>query len=384
MRQLRNRADMRAQLLEEQSGATEALTWHVNDLQYALTLSALPVAVPDSDRPHYFGIPFGTLGRLLLIYVQTAVRKTRSATLSLGDSITELRAALDGKRITGGERGTGTMLHNQLLRVANCALSVTDRRFDPENAATRTQHTPIAVEHELAWTRSETGYYRATEATSLTVTPSLVDALTERDGTTKPIPLERDVLLHRAMQKSPRAWDCYLWLRARLYRLQTSHTQQVTIPITEFANKLQMPGRLTGGARKQIKAVIDSVTEAWPRLSCNASHRNRPYDISWIDEGRRGEAIVLRVARDAPDLNEPTPTRTAALNPRTTTTPKPAPAPIPPPYCPPPQPTTGSVRTEVAQQTIAAMRELLNCPASRTGAPTSIGALLPTPAKDRP
>lgn len=67
--------------------------------------------------------PYGTLPRLLLIWISSTAVKTRSPTLILGSSLTEFMRHL-GLTPTGGKTGAITRLRDQMERLLKARLSV--------------------------------------------------------------------------------------------------------------------------------------------------------------------------------------------------------------------------------------------------------------------
>jgi hypothetical protein len=278
-----------------QGGLDEGLVWHTHNARHALSITSNAVVDPDDpSRRRHFGVPYGTRGRLLLAYLQTAAKRFGSPDVPLGASICNLSAALSLDRTTGGERGTLTALHDQLLRLVNCSLSVTDvLSVDGTHATTRVSHDSLAKDALLGWTRSPGGAFRVTDLERITLSDSLFTALMRPPGQGAAIPLEAAVLLHPAVRGNARAWDLYTHLRARFYRLKHTRLRRVTFPLSELAALLQMPGRLTGSGRKELLAAIERVYTAWPDFGFGGHARHRAYDLTWRDD-----LITLTVTKD--------------------------------------------------------------------------------------
>ena len=156
----------------------------------------------DSDkRP--VGIPYGSIARLILIYLQTEAVKTRSREVELGGS---MNAWLGAMGITVGGK-TYQLVREQARRISRCRLTFFRRTAGAElvtnGAFVRDAILPLDPTHGQMplWqerVRLDEGFYQ-----------SLID---------HPLPLREKAI--RAISSRSMAIDLYVWLAYRLHVLE--------------------------------------------------------------------------------------------------------------------------------------------------------------------
>lgn len=149
------------------------------------------------------GIPYGSIARLILIYLQTQAVKTRSREVELGAS---MNAWLGAMGITAGGK-TYQLVREQARRISRCRLTFFRRKGDVEmvtnGAFVRDSILPLDSTHGQMslWqekVRLDEGFYQ-----------SLID---------HPLPLRERAI--RAVSNRSMAIDLYVWLAYRLHVLE--------------------------------------------------------------------------------------------------------------------------------------------------------------------
>ncbi len=161
-----------------------------------------------------FGLPFGTVPRLLLAWICTEAVKTRSPMLGLGNSQNEFLRKL-GMRTDGRDC---QRLRTQSLKLFSSMLSITYQsqgRFGLKNM-------PIADEAFVFWDP-----HRPDERTPWESSLRLSGEFF-RNVTEAPVPIDMRVL--HALSRSPLAMDIYSWLVYRIFLLRVSNRPSVVIP----------------------------------------------------------------------------------------------------------------------------------------------------------
>lgn len=205
-------------LMIEENGAKEA-----GALGYAarvLVLATMPHSRPEQlsfqrsngkfkltmmAHPDY-GLPYGTMARLILAYVSTEAVQNRSPFVSLGESMADFMRELD-LIPSGGDRGSITYLKEHTRRLFTTSVSFT---YDDDNAWA-TMGFQIATQANLWW--------QPQDASSSDVLESTVQ-LSERfyeELIRHPVPIDMRAL--KALRRSPLAIDIYNWLTYRFYKL---------------------------------------------------------------------------------------------------------------------------------------------------------------------
>lgn len=109
----------------------------------AATLIVNPGTVRDSEggKLRYAGVPYGSRARLILIYIQTM--GVLSRTIPLGNSMSAWIRSL-GLPVSGGPRGTIGEIKEQILRIANCTLTIETKLIENGGVQTTVEKAMIA------------------------------------------------------------------------------------------------------------------------------------------------------------------------------------------------------------------------------------------------
>lgn len=169
------------------------------------------------------GIPFGIYPRLLMSWVTTEVVRTKSSELELGDSLADfLREVLDIKSKSGGTRGSGTRVTEQMRRLFGSSITATytgtqgvgkdgqpKPRFSIRNVQIADAYDEETgnIDDEL-WNPQvgdEAGSWRSQLKLNQTFFRECLES---------PVPI--DVRAYKALRGSPMAMDLYVWLTYRM------------------------------------------------------------------------------------------------------------------------------------------------------------------------
>jgi hypothetical protein len=155
--------------------------------------------------------PYGTLPRLLLIWLATETVRTKERRLVLGDSLSAFMRSI-GLHVTGGRRGDIGRLRVQMERLF---LSTIVCRFDdPAEGRAAASRVNVADAYQLWWDA------RSTNPGQGSLLPSYVD-LSERfyeEVLAHPVPV--DLRAIELLRGSPLRLDIYTWLTYRLSYLR--------------------------------------------------------------------------------------------------------------------------------------------------------------------
>jgi len=173
-----------------------------------LTLTVAPTSL-------LYGIPFGSIPRVILAWICTEAKLTNSPVLSLGRSqaafMRQLGLYSNGRYIA--------LFREQAMRLFGAVISVayTDRKH-----ADSSMRFLISDQSHVFWSA------RSPEQTTLwESTLSLSDGFF-REIMAAPVPIKIPVL--HALSKSPFAMDIYAWLTYRMFVLARSKRPSVFIP----------------------------------------------------------------------------------------------------------------------------------------------------------
>lgn len=164
------------------------------------------------------GIPFGIYPRLLMSWVNTEAVRKQSPVIELGDSLRIfLRDVLDLRSTSGGKRGTGTLVTEQMKRLFG---SLVTAQFESKQAARGFSMSNIMIAERLElgdsmdalWEpqeHNEAGHWQS----RVRLTNSFFQECIEN-----PVPI--DLRAYKALRGSAMAMDIYTWLTFRMSYLK--------------------------------------------------------------------------------------------------------------------------------------------------------------------
>lgn len=162
--------------------------------------------------PSMTGLPYGTIPRLLLLYITTQAIRTKEQNIVLGESLSSFVSRLNGYT-TGG---AFNRIKQQSLRLFSSSFSVfinTDKELNYINR-------PLVDKYTL---------FKQSPGSDIVL--HLSDYFWQDIKQNKPIPV--DLRAVNALKASPLSLDLYFWLKKRLYRLAGS----VNIPTEQVFNQ---------------------------------------------------------------------------------------------------------------------------------------------------
>lgn len=211
------------------------------------------------------GLPYGKYPRLITIYLCTEAVKRRdlpedeARKIPLGASMQDfLRDIGILGRANGGPRGSLSILHEQLRRLAATTITV-ERIYEPQSESARMSRATIQniglFDSMDFWVTPNPNQYALSEP-YLELTAAFFREITEH-----PIPIDLTVL--RALGK-PRAIDVYLWATLKKYALRTDFVLTWEQARSQFGPEVGTSARARADFKKEITRTIDRVLELWP------------------------------------------------------------------------------------------------------------------------
>lgn len=165
---------------------------------YSLTITAHP----------QYGLPYGSIPRLLLAWMTTEAVRKKSATLELGKTVSNFLKKLNLSR-QGGARGDITRLKQQMLRLFTS--SITCIYSDKEQSHFTADQFHLVRSFQLWWDPLKNDVVLPN--TCITLSKDFFEEIT-----TRPIPIDFAAL--QMLRRSPLQLDLYIWLTYRLSYLK--------------------------------------------------------------------------------------------------------------------------------------------------------------------
>ncbi|KVU51290.1 hypothetical protein WK69_06455 [Burkholderia ubonensis] len=184
-----------------------------NTLYYERTSGKLTLAV----RGHKaYGVPFGSIPRVLLAWICTEAVITKDPALQLGRSAKEFAGKLQ-MHYNGRDLAR---LKTQCLALARAVISVD--AADKLSSSLAFEDIKLAKRGFVFWSDKDHHQQSLWEST-LILTDDFYEAVT-----TRPVPI--DMRVFHALSKSPLAMDIYTWLTYRMFVLRVSGRREALIP----------------------------------------------------------------------------------------------------------------------------------------------------------
>lgn len=161
-----------------------------------------------------YGIPYGSIPRVLLAWICTEAVRTQNKQLDLGRSQAEFL-----KRI--GLHSNGSDIARFRKQAMSLFRSVISIEYDDDDLSENSLRLPISTSEKVFWHNNPD--VQSLWVSSLNLTDEFFQEVTAR-----PVPM--DLRVYHSISKSPLAMDIYTWLTYRMYVLRHSGKPSVRIP----------------------------------------------------------------------------------------------------------------------------------------------------------
>ena len=159
-----------------------------------------------------FGLPYGSLPRLLLAWMTREAKLTKSPTLHLGKSFSAFLRVLKLSR-SGGIRGDATRLRDQMVKLFSTHVSCTYQ--NKKDGVCKADQFLVTKSFELWWDPLKDEGDEISQDSTITLAKDFFEELIDR-----PIPVDFRML--QALRRSPLQIDIYIWLTYRFSYLRKS------------------------------------------------------------------------------------------------------------------------------------------------------------------
>lgn len=210
------------------------------------------------NRAHY---PYGSIPRLLLIWMVTEAARTKNRRLELGRSLADFMREIGLSPNTGGgKKGDAKRLRDQMLWLFRAQFSFEEHG---PSQGVRWRSMAIADAGEMWWSLpspKQTSLF----GSYIILGDAFFEAITE-----KPIPVDRRAL--QALRRSPLALDLYIWSTFRAYGLTLAGRPEQFIPWERLKEQFGAAYSDTKNFKRAFKQALRKVEQCYPGLG----YRNR-------------------------------------------------------------------------------------------------------------
>lgn len=278
----------------------EVPVWVRQNGRYALVIQ------PGFDRKNMcsYGVPFGEIPRLVLIWLVTEAVRTKSRHIKLGNSLNDFLREIGGNPITGGgKRGDAVRMREQVRRLLRCQITFEYREGNDEQGSERFRDMKISAEDNAWWDfkNPEQGGLFESE---VILGENFFNAIIANPV---PIDLRAVIALKRSLKQSSFAIDIYTWATYRVFRLQRDEQKEVRIPLTSLKEQFGSEYKRLDHFKAAFVEGLGKVKEVWPAFDY-ALEKN----VFVLRDGKTQPAIT---SRDNKRNTEAARQRLAALQP---------------------------------------------------------------------
>jgi Plasmid encoded RepA protein len=196
------------------------------------------------------GVPYGSIPRLILAWLNAEVLKTGSRELSLGKSYSEYLRKL-GYKATGGVKGDMTRVRNQSQRLFSSKISLMYRGSGKMTVA----NALLADYAEYFWDPVRP------EQQSLWESKIVLSEQFFKVLKSAPVPLDWRVL--KSLKQSPMALDLYMWLSYRMFSLKQPQKIKWETLSLQFGSQY----KTIKGFRENVRKHLRKVQSVWQDLN---------------------------------------------------------------------------------------------------------------------
>jgi hypothetical protein len=208
------------------------------------------------DEGHWVntGVPYGSIPRLILAWLNAEVLKTASKELALGKSFSEYLRKL-GYGTTGGAKGDMTRVRNQSQRLFSSKISLVYKgsgKLTVTNAllADYAEYfwDPIRPEQQSLW------------ESRIILSEQFFKVLKS-----SPVPLDWRIL--KALKQSPMALDLYMWLSYRMFSLKKPQKIAWETLSLQFGSDYKSIRHF----RSKVRDTLPKIKAVWQDLTVDLS-----------------------------------------------------------------------------------------------------------------
>lgn len=216
----------------------------------------------DPKTGEAIGLPYGSIARLLLIWINTEAYRQRTRTIKVTSNLTHFMEEV-GISYSSGKRGSARYLREQIRRLLRAQIT-----FDRETLAKdedREQYRLMEISrgYDLWWNFKEPTQ-GALFGSFIELGEAFYDAIIQ-----SPVPIK---LAHlKELRKSPLAIDFYIWASYRLYTLNHAKEKSLFLPLPVLKAQLGSSFSRTRDFQRALSAAVKKVQSVFPHLKCEVN-----------------------------------------------------------------------------------------------------------------
>lgn len=168
-----------------------------------------------------YGIPYGSFPRLLLAHIITRVIQTGERRIELSSHFSSFLKEVGFTGNFKGNSRAGKTMRDQMMRLIKASIAVQGSTGNAQRGTVEGAHMMLTNQFALWWD------YKQPEQESLFGSWIELSEDFYKSILSAPVPLHTDILA--ALRKSPLALDVYMWLSYRLFTMQQTGQEQISL-----------------------------------------------------------------------------------------------------------------------------------------------------------
>lgn len=213
----------------------------------------------DGETGTPYGLPYGTIPRLLLYWIITEAVRKKSRNLSLGSSLNDfLRLVGLSPATGGGKRGDAARVKEQSMRLFNAAISFGGAITDDNGGEGKARGNMQITDSSVIWWNYRSPEEHSLWESGITLSEQFYKAVTEA-----PVPLDYRAL--KALRRSALGLDLYAWLVLAAFRSNRSG-KPIWMTWSQLSKALGADYERTTDFQQKVHREIDKILTVFPTL----------------------------------------------------------------------------------------------------------------------
>jgi hypothetical protein len=233
-----------------------------------------------------YGLPYGELPRLLLLWIITQAILKQDPVIECDDTLNDfLRNIGCQPEVRGGKRGEAARARDQMERLFNCRISFQYSEGDAEAGFEARRNMEVASESVLWWNFKQPeqgGLFKS----RIKLGDAFFKAIT---AAPVPVDLRAVIALKQNLRQSSFAIDVYIWTTYRIFRMQESGQKQIRIPLSHIKEQFGGEYKRLDNFKAAFVEALSHVQQVFPSFS----HVFDKGDFVLCDS-KNGRAVLAR------------------------------------------------------------------------------------------
>ena len=205
------------------------------------------------------GLPYGSMPRLILLWIVTEAIRTKSRHIKLGGTLNDFLRALGLDPNTGGGKfSDAKRLKQQVERLLHCRISFHYSEGNAQKGRKAFLNMELAREGSFWWD------IKNPEQGGLFESEIVLGEVFFEAITAAPVPVDMRALL--PLKKSPLAIDVYTWSTYRLHTMQRAGHRQIKIPLADLQKQFGSEYNRLRDFKAAFTEALDKVQTVFPAL----------------------------------------------------------------------------------------------------------------------